>query len=227
MCNLYSITKGQQAIRDLAGAMRDLTGNLPMLPGVFPDYSAPIVRTAVDGVRELAMARWGMPSPAFAIAGKKTDPGVTNIRNVKSPHWRRWLGVESRCIVPFTSFAENEVLPDGSRPPVWFAFDDSRPLAFFAGIWTRWTSVRKVREGETTNDLFGFLTTEPNAIVGAVHAKAMPVILTKPDEIEMWMSAPAPEALKLQRALPDDALRVVARGQKEDVAADHVRLDAL
>ena len=47
MCNLYSITKGQQAIRDLAGAMRDLTGNLPMLPGVFPDWSAPIVRTAV------------------------------------------------------------------------------------------------------------------------------------------------------------------------------------
>jgi hypothetical protein len=94
MRNLYSITKGQPAIRELAGAMRDLTGNLPMLPGVFPDYSAPIVRTAVDGVRELAMARWGMPSPAFAIAGKKTDPGVTNIRNVKSPHWRRWLGVK-------------------------------------------------------------------------------------------------------------------------------------
>ena len=55
----------------------------------------------------------------------------------------------------------------------------------------------------------------------------MPVILTKPDEVEMWMSAPAPEALKLQRALADDALRVVARGQKEDVAADDVRLDAL
>ena len=57
MCNLYSITKAQQAIRDLASAMRDLTGNLPMLPSVFPDYSAPIVRTAVDGVRELAVAR--------------------------------------------------------------------------------------------------------------------------------------------------------------------------
>ena len=28
MCNLYSLTKGQQAIRDLAGAMRDITGNL-------------------------------------------------------------------------------------------------------------------------------------------------------------------------------------------------------
>jgi hypothetical protein len=29
--------------------------------------------------------------------------------------------------------------------------------------------VRKVKEGETTNDLFGFLTTEPNDVVGAVH----------------------------------------------------------
>jgi putative SOS response-associated peptidase YedK len=93
MCNLYSITKGQQAIRDLAGAMRDLTGNLPMLPGVFPDYSAPIVRTAVDGVRELTMARWGMPSPIFALKGRKSDGGVTNIRNVASPHWRRAQGL--------------------------------------------------------------------------------------------------------------------------------------
>ena len=59
-----------------------------------------------------------------------------------------------------------------------------RPLAFFAGIWTRWTSVRKVKEGETTNDLFAFLTTEPNSEVGAIHPKAMPVILTTPEEIE-------------------------------------------
>ena len=104
MCNLYSITKGQQAIRDLAGAMRDLAGNLPMLPGVFPDYSAPIVRTAADGVRELAMARWGMPSPLSALKGRNSDSGVTNVRNSASSHWRRWLGVESRCVVPFTSF---------------------------------------------------------------------------------------------------------------------------
>jgi hypothetical protein len=39
----------------------------------------------------------------------------------------------------------------------------TRPLASFADIWTNWTSVRKVREGETTNDIFAFLTAEPNA----------------------------------------------------------------
>ena len=217
MCNLYSITKGQQAIREFTRAMADRTGNLPPLPGVFPDYAAPIVRNQPDG-RELTMARWGMPSPAFALKGKKSDPGVTNVRNVKSPHWRRWLGAEHRCVVPFTSFSEHEVLPDGTRPPVWFAFDESRPLACFAGIWTRWTSVRKVKEGETTNDLFAFLTTDPNREVGTIHPKAMPVILTTPDEIDLWMNAPAEEALALQRPLPDASLVIVARGEKQDGA---------
>ena len=81
-----------------------------------------------------------------------------------------------------------------------------------------WTSVRKVKEGETTNDLYAFLTTEPNAEVGAIHPKAMPVILTTQKEIETWMTAPPDEALKLQRPLPDGLLRIVARGVKEDLA---------
>jgi putative SOS response-associated peptidase YedK len=215
LCNLYSVTKAQQAIRELAGAMRDRTGNLPALPGIFPDYAAPIVRNQPEG-RELTMARWGMPSPVFALQGKKSDSGVTNIRNVTSPHWRPWLGIENRCVVPWTSFSENEVLPDGTRPPVWFAFDETRPLAFFAGIWTRWTSVRKVKEGETTNDIFAFLTTEPNKEVGMIHPKAMPVILTTREEIDLWLTLPAAEALKLQRPLPDGALKIVARGVMQD-----------
>ncbi len=217
MCNLYSVTKGQQAIRELAGAMSDRTGNLPPLYGIFPDYSAPIVRNQPEG-RELTMARWGMPSPLFALQGRKCDPGVTNIRNMKSPHWRRWLGIENRCVVPWTSFSENEVLPDGTRPPVWFAFDETRPLAFFAGIWTRWTSVRKVREGETTNDIFAFLTIEPNNEVGMIHPKAMPIILTTREEIDLWMAAPSEEALKLRRPLPDDALKIITRGVEQDEA---------
>ena len=215
MCNLYSLTKGQQAIREWAGVMADRTGNLPPLPAIFPDYAAPIVRNQPQG-RELTMARWGMPSPVLALRGKNSDPGVTNVRNVASPHWRRWLGVESRCVVPFTSFSENEALPDGTRPPVWFALDETRPLAFFAGIWTRWTSVREVKEGQTTNDLFAFLTCEPNKLVGAIHPKAMPVILTTRQEVDLWMTAPPQAALTLQRPLPDDALTIVARGERQD-----------
>lgn len=217
MCNLYSMTRSQQAIRDLARVLTDRTGNLPPLPGIFPDYAAPIVRNGAEG-RELVMGRWGMPSPAFALQNRRVDPGVTNVRNVKSAHWRRWLGPANRCLVPFTSFSENEAMPDGSRPPVWFAFDENRPLAFFAGIWTRHTSVRKLKEGEVTADFYAFLTTEPNAEVGKIHPKAMPVILTASEEMDLWMSAPAETALALQRPLPDGALEIVARGAKRDPA---------
>jgi putative SOS response-associated peptidase YedK len=69
-----------------------------------------------------------------------------------------------------------------------------------------WTSVRKVKDGETTDDLFAFLTCPPNAEVAAVHPKAMPVILTKPEEWETWLRAPVEVAAQLQRPLPDGAL---------------------
>ncbi|PIT04481.1 hypothetical protein TSA1_29790 [Bradyrhizobium nitroreducens] len=236
MCNLYSLTKGQAAIIALTRAMRDTTGNLPPMPGIFPDYRAPIVRNAPDGVRELSLARCGMPPSHAALfeATKKRaakleakgktvdfkellrmepDSGTTNIRNTGSKHWTRWLGVENRCVVPFSSFSEFNKAEGGD---IWFAFDESRPLAVFAGLWTNWTSVRKVKEGETTNDLFAFLTTDPNDVVGPIHPKAMPVILTKPDEIEIWLKAPVEEALNLQRPLADGVLRIVATGTKED-----------
>ena len=54
------MTKGQQAIRDFTRAIKDRTGNLPMMPGIFPDYAAPIVRNQPEG-RELVMARWASP----------------------------------------------------------------------------------------------------------------------------------------------------------------------
>src|ERR1700753_840428 len=207
MCNLYSITTNQAAIGALVRVVNRYVGNLAPMPGVFPDYRAPVVRTGAEG-RELATARWGMPSSSKALmdATKKRadklrakgktvdfnellrmepDGGTTNIRNVKSKHWTRWLGVESRVGVPFNSFSEFNKAEGGD---IWFALDETRPLACFAGIWANRTSVRKVREGETTNDLYAFLTTEPNAEVGAIHPKAMPVILTTSAEVGTWMT---------------------------------------
>jgi putative SOS response-associated peptidase YedK len=133
LCVTYcSITTNQEAIIRLFRVMNRYVGNLPAMPGVFPDYPAPVVRNA-GAARELTMMRWGMPPP------RKGGPPVTNVRNTASPHWRAWLKPENRCLVPANSFAEfaPELNPaTGKKDIVWFALIDDRALFAFAGIWT-------------------------------------------------------------------------------------------
>ena len=78
MCNLYSLTKGQAAIRALFHTAHDRTGNLPAFPGIFPNQLAPIVRNNVDGERELVRARWGVPGAPSVSAASRSPTSATS-----------------------------------------------------------------------------------------------------------------------------------------------------
>jgi putative SOS response-associated peptidase YedK len=159
------------------------------MTGVFPDCPAPVIRNAGDE-REMILTRWGMPPPP-----RTGGPPVTNIRNTSSPHWRGWLKPEHRCLVPFNSFAEYAPEPNPEtkkKDVVWFAVNEDRPLTAFAGIWTEIKGDRGTKSKPIPGPhlVYGFLTTTANAVVAAIHPKAMPVILTSDEERDVWLRAP-------------------------------------
>ena len=67
------MTTNRAAVLAIVKAMEDRNNNQPPQPGIFPDYSAPIVAVAEDGQREMRDAgavrltatclRWTQPSP--------------------------------------------------------------------------------------------------------------------------------------------------------------------
>ena len=202
-------------MRRLFRFRRDLTGNLPPLPGIFPDGMAAVVRTGADGERELAMLRWGMPCPP-AYGGRPSPTSATpRARTGGAGSVRRTAAsCRSRASAntPTPSRARRRRGSPGTRA--------GRSLAF-AGIWTTWRGTRgtKANPVEGEHQLFGFLTTEANAVVATMHPKAMPVILRNEAEFDGWLTTPADVALVLQRPLPDDELMIVATGEREDKAA--------
>jgi len=171
---------------------------------VYPDREGLVV-TLQDNEPVVEQMRWGFPPPAFSKPPKE----VTNLRHPEKAYWKPWLGVEHRCIVPATSFAEPDPEKPYPRAERWFQRANGETM-LLAGIWRPFDGDRGPKKAPVPGPhrVYTILTTTPNAVVAPIHPKAMLVILD-PADADTWLNAPTDEALKLQRPLPDDQLIVL------------------
>ena len=194
MCNNYRLRGAAIAIAEAMGVAFEADITLPP-HDLFPRRPALVVRQGTAG-REAALLQWGFPSPPGARGP------VSNVRNLASPFWRSALGTPARrCLIPASEFCEWEGVP-GAKRPRWFRVP-SLPVFAFAGIWQ-----------PHAGDLFGagigvfaMLTCAPNALVAAVHPKAMPMIL-HPEDHHRWLTAPLAEVLPLAAPFPTQLMAV-------------------
>lgn len=192
MCNRYRMTASQAEIALRFGIDPDLIMPEPERlppPELFPKREAYVVREEA-GKRMLDIMSWGFPPP-----GSSKAP-VTNVRNLASPFWRSALRrPDRRSLVPVSEFCEWEG-EKGAKVARWFNVQDA-PLFAFAGVW------RPTEQGKA----FAFLTCEPNPLVGAIHPKAMPVILD-PEDYGTWLGSETARACELAGPYPSQLMRM-------------------
>lgn len=103
MCNLYSMTRSREAILRLFRVADNRAGEIKSQSAIFPAYTAPVVRKADDGERELVPMSWGF----VLLQPGKAPCRVTNVRDDKvltSKFWKPSFGAR-RCIVPASATA--------------------------------------------------------------------------------------------------------------------------
>ena len=89
----------------------DRTGNLPPMPGDYPDHAAPIVCNAAEG-RALIFARWGMPTSPSSWKARNPIPASPMSA---TPHRRTGWG--SRVRAPGGSGSSSGASPNTATRP--------------------------------------------------------------------------------------------------------------
>jgi putative SOS response-associated peptidase YedK len=217
MCNLYSQTRNVEAIRRLFRIGHNRALAVEPQPSIFPGYTAPVVRKAPDGERELVNMSWGF---VFKPADGKAWRRVTNVRDDKVLTSRFWKpSFEARrCLVPASSYCD----PNGEKPASWYWFalkgDEDRPLFAFPGIWQRWSGPLKKDGPPVDVDLYSFLTTDPNDLTRSINHERMPVLLAGDDQFETWLTGATDDAFALAKSFDPARMRIVQSGKdKEDL----------
>ena len=88
----------------------------------------------------------------------------------------------------------------------------------FPGVWTRYRGPLK-KDGENVDqEVFAFMTTEPNELTQSINHERMPVLMSDPAAFETWLSGSTEDAFKLARSYAAEQMRIVQFGaEREDL----------
>lgn len=163
---------------------------------IAPTQKAPVIRIDANGIRNLAILRWGLV-PGWAkdlTVGSK----MINARSetvATKPSFRAAYKMR-RCLVPTSGFFEWKKMPNGNKQP-YFIHSDSDECLVMAGLWEQWRD----REHNQAVETFTILTTAANQAMKSLHDR-MPVFVS-PDDFDRWLD-PAMDSSDLLQ--PDETL---------------------
>ena len=170
---------------------------------IAPTQSVAAIRSGSDGLRSLAMLRWGLV-PHWA-----KDVGIGNrLINARAetvaekPAFRQAFS-RRRCLVLASGFYEWGMTPAG-KSPFFISPGDGECLAF-AALWEQWRG-----GGDELLETCVIITTTASATLARVHER-MPAILGA-DAQALWLNSatPAEDRLALLQPAADDRLEVRA-----------------
>ena len=203
MCGRYLLTATPEEIEALFSY---LDGEpFPPRYNIAPTQPIAIVRM-LHGSRRFSLVRWGL------VPRWVEDPGdfplLINARAetlTEKPAFRDAARYR-RCLVPASGFYEWRRRSGGAKAPFWFSPRAGHPVAF-AGLWETWMD----RHGSEI-DSACIVTTDSNAVVGAIHDR-MPAVIA-PEDFSLWLDGTDQEALALLRPADNSTFEAIEIGSR-------------
>ncbi len=228
MCGRFTLFESSEVLSKEFGV--PIRFDLTPRYNIAPSQQVLAVRSRPDsGEREFSLLRWGF------IPSWSKDPAIgykmINTRSETAPEKPSFRNAfkRRRCLVPASGFYEWQKKQGSSKQPYYISQREKRggrrPVMAIAGLWERWEghSPEEGTEGASIESCT-LLTTEANEMVAPIHDR-MPVLIS-PENYELWLSGPDPEALRsLLAPFPPEKMeaRPVSR-RVNDPSADSASL---
>ena len=225
MCNLYAMTRKEDDLARFLRVSHNRCAAFQPVNAIFPRHTAPVVRHAADGERELVLLTWGF----IRLQPGKAPKPVTNVRDdqIQTNPSGATHSRQRRCLVPASSFCE----PNGDVKPAtwhWFAINGTNAAAFCVS-WYLAPLQRSNEEGRPQRRYRDLFVPDDHAQLagGTINHERMPVLLTREDEFDTWLRGSPDEAFAVVREYPADQMRIVQEGStgKTCSRSQHLKYD--